>query len=241
MSKKQAPRRLAETDPLTGLLNRRAFLDKAIGREGEQVLQIADLDHFKSVNDTHGHAGGDAVLREVGKTVGGLLRTEDVFARYGGEEFVVLARGLSLKQGGKLAERIRIAVQDRIFVHEGRRLRVTVSLGVAELGESKDLRSAERLLTLADLSFLTGPMGPVGWLLHRTLGRSASHLFRAGLPDEFRRLMGWSWSEADDRWYSRVIRVVRVLDRALHPVIRSIYRVYLADLRIRRRLGLRVF
>ncbi len=99
----------------------------------------------------------------------------------------------------------------------------------------------DKLLTLADLSFLIGPMGPVGWLLHKTLGRSASHLFRAGLPAEFRALMGWSWSERDDRWYSRVIRVTRVLDRAFHPVVRSIYRLYLADLRIRRRLGLRVF
>ena len=106
---------------------------------------------------------------------------------------------------------------------------------------SLDPAVRDRLLTLADLSFLTGPMGPVGWLIHRTLGRSASHLFRAGLPEEFRRMMGWTWTERDDRWYSRVIRVTRVLDRVLHPVVRSIYRLYLADLRTRRRLGLRVF
>jgi diguanylate cyclase (GGDEF)-like protein len=147
----------ATRDPLTRAFNRRAFFERlqselsyATRHSEKLVIVLFDLDHFKSVNDTHGHTGGDAVLRELGKTVGNLLRTEDVFARYGGEEFVVLARGLSLKQGVKLAERIRKAVQDRAFVHESQTFHVTVSVGVAELADAKDAASAERLLTVAD-------------------------------------------------------------------------------------------
>ncbi|RYE03633.1 MAG: diguanylate cyclase [Sphingomonadales bacterium] len=84
-------RRLADTDPLTGLLNRRAFLDQAIGRPGEQQLLIADLDHFKRVNETLGHDGGDEVLRLFAR----LLRTHvpagALVARMGGEEFAILS------------------------------------------------------------------------------------------------------------------------------------------------------
>ncbi|WP_404334555.1 diguanylate cyclase domain-containing protein [Sphingomonas sp. MMS12-HWE2-04] len=84
-------RRLADTDPLTGLLNRRAFLTQAIGRAGDQTLLIADLDHFKRVNETLGHDGGDEVLRVFAR----LLRTSvprgALVARMGGEEFAVLA------------------------------------------------------------------------------------------------------------------------------------------------------
>lgn len=84
-------RRLADTDPLTGLLNRRAFLDQAIGRPGEQQLLIADLDHFKGVNDTLGHDGGDEVLRLFAR----LLRTHvpagALVSRIGGEEFAILS------------------------------------------------------------------------------------------------------------------------------------------------------
>jgi diguanylate cyclase (GGDEF)-like protein len=84
-------RRLADTDPLTGLLNRRAFLAQAIGRPGEQQLLIADLDHFKQVNETLGHDGGDEVLRLFAR----LLRTHapagTLVARMGGEEFAILS------------------------------------------------------------------------------------------------------------------------------------------------------
>jgi len=84
-------RRLADVDPLTGLLNRRAFLEKAIGREGEQVLQIADIDHFKSVNDTLGHDGGDEVLRVFARMLRNAVPTGALVARIGGEEFAILA------------------------------------------------------------------------------------------------------------------------------------------------------
>lgn len=84
-------RRLADTDPLTGLLNRRAFLAQAIGREGEHVLQIADLDHFKGVNDTLGHDGGDEVLRVFARILRACAGERALVARMGGEEFAILS------------------------------------------------------------------------------------------------------------------------------------------------------
>lgn len=85
-----AARLLADTDPLTGLLNRRAFLHHAIGREGEQILMIADLDHFKQVNETIGHDGGDEVLRVFARTLCQSVPAEALVARMGGEEFAVV-------------------------------------------------------------------------------------------------------------------------------------------------------
>ncbi len=147
----------ATRDPLTRAFNRRHFYERLASevsyalRHGEKLAAVLfDIDHFKAINDTHGHAGGDAVLREIGALVGALLRGEDIFARYGGEEFVVLARGLPLEQGVKLAERLRTAVVAHPFMFEGKRVPVTISLGVAELSEAQDARPAERLLILAD-------------------------------------------------------------------------------------------
>ncbi|MDO7842536.1 sensor domain-containing diguanylate cyclase [Sphingomonas immobilis] len=104
-----AARLLADTDPLTGLLNRRAFLREAIGREGEQVLIIADLDHFKRVNETIGHDGGDEVLRIFARTLRQSMPEGALIARLGGEEFgVVAARGKAPDPQGIL-ERLRVA------------------------------------------------------------------------------------------------------------------------------------
>ncbi|HWU95092.1 MAG TPA: diguanylate cyclase, partial [Sphingomonas sp.] len=83
-------RRLADTDPLTGLLNRRAFLAQAIGRPGEQQLLIADIDHFKRVNETLGHDGGDEVLRLFARTLRHAAPVGALVARMGGEEFAIL-------------------------------------------------------------------------------------------------------------------------------------------------------
>jgi diguanylate cyclase (GGDEF)-like protein len=82
--------------------------------------------------------------------MGTMLRVEDVFARYGGEEFVVLARGLNLRNGVKLGDRMREAIAAKPFVFAAHRFRVTVSAGVSELAECKPKPSGERLLELAD-------------------------------------------------------------------------------------------
>lgn len=84
-------RRLADTDPLTGLLNRRAFLDRAIGRAGPQMLLIADLDHFKGVNETLGHDGGDEVLRIFARTLRASVPGGALISRMGGEEFAIVS------------------------------------------------------------------------------------------------------------------------------------------------------
>ncbi|TPG56280.1 diguanylate cyclase [Sphingomonas glacialis] len=81
---------LAESDPLTGLLNRRAFLEAAIGREGEQMLMIVDLDHFKLINETIGHDGGDEVLRAVARALQCAVPAAALVARIGGEEFAIV-------------------------------------------------------------------------------------------------------------------------------------------------------
>ncbi len=86
-----AARTLADTDPLTGLLNRRAFLAGAIGREGAQTLLIADLDHFKGINETIGHDGGDDVLRSFARALAAAVPAGALVARIGGEEFAVIA------------------------------------------------------------------------------------------------------------------------------------------------------
>ena len=107
----------AVRDPLTGLLNRR-FFDEAVETafaasaraDTELSLIVLDLDRFSEVNNVHGHAVGDAVLRRVARAMAGVVRTSDIVARYGGEEFVVIAPGSNREDAVQLAERIRAAV-----------------------------------------------------------------------------------------------------------------------------------
>lgn len=100
-------RRLADIDPLTGLLNRRAFLHQAIGREGEQVLMIADLDHFKRVNETLGHDGGDEVLRLFSRLLRANVPTGGLVARMGGEEFAILTDAKAAMEPDTLLGKLR--------------------------------------------------------------------------------------------------------------------------------------
>ena len=102
-----AARLLADTDPLTGLLNRRAFLHRAIGREGEQILMIADLDHFKRVNETIGHDGGDEVLRVFARTLRQSVPPEALVARIGGEEFAIVTPAAFAVEAKDILARLR--------------------------------------------------------------------------------------------------------------------------------------
>ncbi len=152
----ESAQRLAVTDPLTGTFNRRTFLDlaeKEISRSrraGSALsLVLLDLDHFKRINDQHGHVVGDDVLVRFSKIVQGCLRKQDLLVRYGGEEFCVLLPDVALDGALALAERIRQSVERTGFGGSGKPLRVTVSAGVARLGR-EDSDDIAHLLKRAD-------------------------------------------------------------------------------------------
>jgi diguanylate cyclase (GGDEF)-like protein len=105
--REEIARRLADADPLTALLNRRSFLEKAIGRPGDHVLQIADLDHFKRVNDTLGHDGGDEVLRVFARMLRAVTPAAALVARIGGEEFAILTAAEEAIDSETLLARLR--------------------------------------------------------------------------------------------------------------------------------------
>ncbi len=151
-----ALRQIADSDPLTGLMNRRSFLSVAEtalrGTRSSDSLGIlmADIDHFKSVNDTYGHPAGDAVIRFVGAAIGSVLRRQDRVARFGGEEFVVLLIDVTEADLLVLAERIRSAVKDGKVMFEGRALQVTISLGAALAGPQD--RDVDAVIERADIA-----------------------------------------------------------------------------------------
>lgn len=150
-------RDMAIRDELTGAFNRRHFMERGQQefarwkRHNEPAsLIMLDADHFKKVNDTHGHEAGDQVLRQLADTARAQLRTEDVFARLGGEEFVVLAPDTSIQGAMELAERIRAEVEARHVPVKGGRLAFTISLGVAQtLEQDTDLEATLRRADLA--------------------------------------------------------------------------------------------
>lgn len=122
-----AARRMAERDPLTGLLNRRGLERALMGVPSGSILAL-DLDWFKRVNDQYGHAEGDRLLVILSQLLTEVLRRGDLAARMGGEEFVVVLPGLGTEAALQVAERVRMAVEDRLRTHGEP---VTVSIGVA--------------------------------------------------------------------------------------------------------------
>lgn len=146
----------AVNDPLTGLRNKRFFqeaFEEMFGRAQRIGSDLGclffDLDHFKQVNDTCGHAFGDYVLKTIGALVKSNLRIGDLAARFGGEEFVVVLPKTGMEQALIIAEKIRFVVESFHFSDQGRQWPVTVSIGVATLGADQP-PSASSLLQLAD-------------------------------------------------------------------------------------------
>jgi two-component system, cell cycle response regulator len=143
----------AVRDPLTGLLNRRYF-DEAVEsafanarRSGDALsLIVLDLDRFSAVNNEHGHAVGDAVLRRVARAMASVVRVGDTAARYGGEEFVIIAPGADTGEAVAVAERVRAAVAAASTGGtDGQGIGITVSAGVASLiGDELDGRDLFR-------------------------------------------------------------------------------------------------
>ena len=152
-----ALRDLAEHDPLTGVANRRLFFQRAtleLARvrrtQRPAALVSIDIDHFKRVNDLHGHAAGDEVLKMLSRRCSSLLREVDLFARVGGEEFAVLLPETTLAEARGLVDRLREAVAEAFVEVDGQRIGCTFSAGVAALHPDGDvdacLRRADDLL-----------------------------------------------------------------------------------------------
>src|SRR5919112_2537842 len=152
----EAAREMSMTDALTGLLNRYG-LQRALQRELSDARRYAralsclllDIDFFKSVNDTHGHAAGDAALMQAARVLTESVRGSDVVCRYGGEEFLVLAPETDARGAHSLAEKIRLAVSSRLFGDGGRAFALTLSAGVAELRPGE---SGNDMIARADLA-----------------------------------------------------------------------------------------
>jgi diguanylate cyclase (GGDEF)-like protein len=152
----------SERDALTGLANRRQFREVMRLRGGDRALRgallMVDVDHFKRINDQHGHATGDRVLVEVARRLGAAMRGDDLVARWGGEEFLAFAPNVEGAELDQLAERVRVAMaQAPIALDDGRALDVTVSIGYAAfpLPDSRVDVPWEQAVNLADLSLYT--------------------------------------------------------------------------------------
>lgn len=164
---------MALTDPLTGALNRRAFFDRA-GQQAKLIAEandpfsvvMIDLDHFKQLNDTYGHAAGDAVLKAVSEVCINSIRSDDIFARYGGEEFVLFLANANPERAMQISERIRSAITELRVEFEGQSITVSASLGVAE---SKSAEAFNDVLKNADKALYTA----------KNAGRNQAHLFDA--------------------------------------------------------------
>jgi diguanylate cyclase (GGDEF)-like protein len=149
---------LAMTDPLTGLRNRRHFiqwaqreLDLAHRHDLPLAMLLLDIDHFKLINDAHGHAVGDLVLVEIGRRCTATLRGTDLLARWGGEEFIALLPNTPEPLAQMLAERLRTAVAAAIPLPHGGTVQATVSVGVAGRGSgARPLMTLDALTQAAD-------------------------------------------------------------------------------------------
>jgi len=133
---------LCRTDPLTTAANRRAF-NEIISQEfsrfkrsqKEYAIVMIDLDHFKNINDKHGHTIGDKVLIEVTERCKDNLRVHDIIARLGGEEFCILLPYTNLEQAHKVAERLRQKIEVLPIISDGSRVKVTISVGISLVSE----------------------------------------------------------------------------------------------------------
>jgi diguanylate cyclase (GGDEF)-like protein len=154
--------RLARTDALTGLANRRVFDERLLeeiaraGRNGAPLcLLLLDVDHFKAYNDTYGHQGGDECLRRIGESLRGTVRRAgEVVARYGGEEMALILPASDERAGTVVAERVRAAVEQLAIPHEKNSHQLgTISLGVAcfHPGGARDASAAGLAATASTL------------------------------------------------------------------------------------------
>ena len=172
----------AAFDRLTGVSNRQTLLgnlinevDRANRYERSLSVAFVDIDHFKNVNDSYGHAAGDVVLRAVAQTLKANLRASDQVGRYGGEEFMLLLTETDVEEGATLTEKLRhLVARQQVTLADGQQLAVTISIGIAG-GKGGVLRS-EALIRDADAAMYSA----------KSLGRNQTYIFSE--PDEDSRV-----------------------------------------------------
>jgi len=152
-------KQLSITDPLTGLYNRRHFedlMDTEIAmsmRYGDiNSLMILDIDHFKKVNDTYGHLGGDIVLKEVAQMLKRYMRKTDILCRIGGEEFVAFCKRSTREVSSDIAEQLRRAVANHQFDLGEEKIYITTSIGIASFPDKTEIGTKEDLFKRADVA-----------------------------------------------------------------------------------------
>ncbi len=149
---------LATIDSLSGLNNRAEFMNLArrefdwVKRNNEGIsFLIMDLDNFKIINDTFGHAAGDEIIREVGRIIKSSFRKTDISGRLGGEEFAVVLKNTSLEEARKIAEKFRETVANRKVIYRGQEISFTLSIGVAAIrGHTDEIKDIEDIFKMAD-------------------------------------------------------------------------------------------
>ncbi len=179
----------AEHDALTGLFNRRYFqqeLERTVARVARKGTECAvlyiDLDQFKYINDTLGHAAGDQLLVEVSALLTTHVREGDLLARFGGDEFTLLLYNINRSNVGKVAEHFRQLLEQHVFIYEAKKLNITSSMGIALIDE--EVTSADEVLSHADLACN----------IAKTQGRNRVHIYdnlderKAGMAAD----MGWA-------------------------------------------------
>jgi diguanylate cyclase (GGDEF)-like protein len=143
-------------------------LEKEIIRARRHARDLSfmmfDIDHFKKINDFHGHLAGDFVLKELARIVQGRIRRDEVFARYGGEEFAIVLPETNLEGAKALAEGLREKVEGSRFVFQGEQIHVTISIGVAMLGEQD--RTSMDLIKNADAKLYDAKRGGRNRVVH---------------------------------------------------------------------------
>lgn len=184
-------RRLADYDPLTGLLNRRSFTQKLeeeihrVGgrRQATSALLFVDLDQFKYVNDTLGHAAGDRVLVQAASCLQNGLRTNDIVARFGGDEFAVLLKDVAAEEAKQIAADIVQVMRDTLFVEHGQSLNVLCSVGLSMVGSENF--TADDLLSQADMACQES----------KARGRNRYHCYELSGREQRRRAADVGWSQ----------------------------------------------
>ena len=193
----------ATVDRLTGVVNRQALLaalfvevERASRYERPLCVAFVDIDHFKTVNDSYGHAAGDIVLRGVAQTIAENLRASDLIGRYGGEEFMLILTETSVEDGAALSEKLRTLVERlRHSVEGNANLSVTISIGIVG-GTGQQLRM-ENLVRDADAAMYSA----------KSLGRNQTYIFEE--PDEDARVPRAPISDAGRARAQEVGRLAR--------------------------------